>query len=666
RYGRELEDEIDTLSILIADKEEGLARRHDPRWLAVKVLENDHEVLGRLVSREVTAAAAKSTVHLESIFGAPPEVAIADRRYGFISGACQEVVRSTVEARHTASDRIDAIVTNRVLGLPIFFGLMYSVFWITFAFGADPADWIEAGFRWLSGTVRGWWPRGAESALMSFLADGVIGGFGSVIVFLPNIVLLFVAIAILEDSGYMARAAFIMDRVMHKIGLHGKSFIPMIIGFGCSVPAVMATRTVEPRRDRLVTILVLPLMSCGARLHIYMLIAPAFFPGRTALVVFSLYAIGIALAILSAKVLRATIFKGQSSPFVMELPPYRMPTVKGVAIHTWERAWLYLKKAATIILGTSIVLWVLTSYPKKQQLGRDYDRLATRAESKYMAGLRSLNAELGLPEDSEVLLNAARAGFDLRTEKGPRQKPGPRRVAENADEARIAPLKAGPNGERLTAFLEMTEAVASARTEFAEAVKDGWLQDGSAAYGAHKAALVARLALLEAGNPAAFKAAVRYLDEVGGRYDSALEDIARAKAAEYLSYSVAGRIGRAIAPVLRPMGFDWRVGTALIGALAAKEVFVAQLGIVYSVGNAGERPGALRERLKVDYSPLVAYCLMLFCLISAPCVATIAITRRESRSWKWAFFQFGALTALAFVVTSAAYLTGSLVGIGTG
>ncbi|HNX05827.1 MAG TPA: ferrous iron transport protein B, partial [Opitutales bacterium] len=297
--------------------------------------------------------------------GESPETAIAGARYGFISGACQECVRSTVESRYTMSDRIDSVVTSRVLGIPIFLGLMYLVFQLTFTLGDPFMGWIEAFFGWAGDLIGGWWPTGSESLLRSLLVDGVIGGVGGVIVFLPNILLLFLAISILEDSGYMARAAFIMDRVMHKIGLHGKSFIPMLIGFGCSVPAIMATRTLENRRDRLTTMLVVPLMSCGARLPIYALIIPAFFPKLWhAPMLWLIYFIGIALAILSAKLLRVTILKGESVPFVMELPPYRMPTLKGVVIHMWERGGLYLKKAGTIILGVSILLWALAKFPE--------------------------------------------------------------------------------------------------------------------------------------------------------------------------------------------------------------------------------------------------------------------------------------------------------------
>jgi ferrous iron transport protein B len=535
-YGQEIEDELAKIVGLLGKngyQTDGQASR----WIALKLLENDKEVKAKVNSSVISEQIEKSAAHIEKMLGEPPETAIAAERYGFISGACQEAVHSTIEIRHTRSDRIDAVVTNRLLGIPIFLGLMYLVFYLTFTIGDPPMGWIESFFGWLGETVGSWWPEGSESLLKSLLVDGIIGGVGGVIVFLPNILLLFLAIAILEDSGYMARAAFIMDRLMNKIGLHGKSFIPMLIGFGCSVPAIMATRTLESRRDRLTTMLVTPLMSCGARLPIYALIIPAFFPQTWhGPMLWTIYIIGIVLAVLSAKLLRSTIFKGESVPFVMELPPYRMPTLKGVLIHMWERGWLYLKKAGTIILGISILLWAMTTFP-------------------------------GLP-DTEA------ARFERERQA----------------------VHAGALTEA-----EQKEAVASIDNKEAE---------------------------------------------------------------EGLRYSIAGRIGRVLEPVIKPMGFDWKIGTALIGAFAAKEVFVAQMGIVHAIGEANEESETLRETLKKTYTPLVGFCIMLFCLVSAPCMATIAVTARESGSWKWAMLQLVGLTVVAYVLTVVVFQGGSLMGLG--
>ncbi|MHC4240693.1 MAG: ferrous iron transport protein B [Planctomycetota bacterium] len=358
-YGEEIEEELAKIRQLLPDNEQQLTEKYGSRWLAVKLLEQDRDVVAKVHSSELLDAVNHAVDHLTTIFAEEPEIIIADRRYGFISGACQETIRTTVELRHTTSDLIDAVLTNRFLGLPIFLILMYLVFLVTFKVGAYPMGWLEHLFQYAGATIAGFWPAGSESWLKSLLVDGVIAGVGGVLVFLPNILLLFFAIAILEDSGYMARAAFIMDRI------HGKSFIPMLIGFGCSVPAIMATRILENRRNRLTTIMVIPLMSCGARLTIYALIIPAFFHERwRGPMLWLIYLIGIALAVISAKLLRLTFFRGETTPFVMELPPYRMPTLKAVSIHMWQRGWMYLRKAGTIILAVSIILWAAMSYPR--------------------------------------------------------------------------------------------------------------------------------------------------------------------------------------------------------------------------------------------------------------------------------------------------------------
>ncbi len=533
-YGPEIEAEIAKLEEHI--QQAGIVLDGAPgRWLAIKLLEGDTQVREHLGNNGLVDAADKAAQRLESLLGDSPEALIADRRYGFISGACQEAVRSTVESRHSLSDRIDAVVTNRLLGIPIFLAMMYAVFYLTFTVGDPLMGWIEGGFEWLGGAVGGLWAEGSESLLRSLLVDGIIGGVGGVLVFLPNILLLFLAIAILEDSGYMARAAFLMDKLMHKIGLHGKSFVPMLIGFGCSVPAIMATRTLENRRDRLVTMLVVPLMSCGARLPIYALIIPAFFPQVWhAPMLWVIYVIGIVLAVVCAKLLKTTILRGETPPFVMELPPYRMPTLKSVGLHMWNRGGAYLKKAGTIILGISILLWAMQQWP-------------------------------GLPEDKAEAFAQQRATIEAKADLG-----------------------------------------AEARAE-------------------------------------------------------QLAEIDHAEAEAALEASLMGRVGHGLEPVLRPAGFDWKVSTAMVGAFAAKEVFVAQMGIVYSLGEEEDEESVpLRDKLQASYTPLQGFCIMLFCLISAPCMATIAITKRESNSWKWAMFQLGGLTVLAWIVTVAVYQVGSL------
>ena len=508
-YGDEIEEELMRIEATVTAEEPNLLDKYGSRWLAVKLLEQDSDITVKVHSKKVLDIVSAGIGHLKTIFADEPQIIMADRRYGFISGACQETIESTVESRHSTSDMIDAVLTNRTLGLPIFLLLMYLVFLMTFKIGEYPMGWLENFFDWVAKTIVTFWPPGSESWLKSLLVDGIIGGVGGVLVFLPNILLLFLAIAVLEDSGYMARAAFIMDQTMHRIGLHGKSFIPMLIGFGCSIPAIMGARILENRRNRFTTIMVIPLMSCGAKLTIYALIIPAFFKEQwRGPVLWLIYLIGIVLAIICIKELRLTVLKGQTIPFVMELPPYRMPTLKSVCIHMWQRAWMYIRKAGTIILAISIILWAAMSYPKISQ--------------QSLAGLNSEQA---------------------------RQK--------------------------------------------------------------------------------------------------------------QLAYSIVGRIGKTIEPALTPLGFDWKIGTALIGATAAKEVFVSQLGIVYAVGSADEGSQTLREKLQANYTPLTGFCIMLFCLISAPCVATFVMTKKETNSWRWALFQFFGLTALAYLLTFIVYQVGS-------
>jgi ferrous iron transport protein B len=297
--------------------------------------------------------------HLKNVYGEDAEVLIADGRYGFISGLLKDALKKPPVERRSLSDMIDKLIINRWLGIPIFLGLMYGVFQFVFTLSVPFMDWIDAFFGWLGGYAASISPEW----LGSLLADGIIGGVGSVLIFIPPIFLLFIAISILEDSGYMARAAFVMDRLMHKIGLHGRSFIPMILGFGCNIPGIMACRTIENPKDRLTTMLINPFMLCGARLPIFVLLVGAFFTAHQGLVMFSMYLLGILVAIAAAFVFRKTILKGESGHFVMELPPYRLPTISGVLIHMWERGRMFLVKAGTIIFGVVVVVWFLSSMP---------------------------------------------------------------------------------------------------------------------------------------------------------------------------------------------------------------------------------------------------------------------------------------------------------------
>ena len=498
-----------------------------PGWVATKLLVDDGRFVDRVRAAGGEAAvevAATQRQRLEAVAGTDIALYVTQRYFGFVDGLLREVRKQSADPDARAvSDAVDRILVHRILGLPIFAAVMYGIFWVTFTIGEIPMGWFETAFGALGSAISGLWPAGSDAPLRSLIVDGVIGGVGGVVVFLPNIVLLFAGLALLEDTGYMARAAFLMDRVMHRFGLHGKSFVPMMTGFGCSIPGIMATRTLENERDRLTTMLVLPLMSCGARLPIWMLLIPAFFaPVWRAPMLFFVYSFGILLAFVLALALRSSVLRGEEAPFVMELPPYRIPTLRAVATRMLERSWLYVRKAGTVILGISILMWFITAYPKKDS----YD-----VDAAVAAGQMTLS---------------------------------------------------------------------------------------------------------------------------GAEIDDA-------RAAEDLQFSVAGRVGKLIEPVIRPLGFDWKMGTAMIGAFAAKEVFVAQMGIVYAMGETDEESDGLRETLAADYSPLVGLSMMLFLLIAAPCMATVAVTRRESGSWKWALLQVGGLTAVAYVISLTVYQVGRLI-----
>jgi ferrous iron transport protein B len=369
-YGKEVEEELVSLEKFIPKK---LPEKYKPRWISLKLLEEDEEIISLIKKRDDGEAlikkAEKSRKHLESVYGEDIETILADARYSIITGLVRESVQKPSVSRIKLSNKIDKVVTNKIIGIPIFLLLMWLMFEITFNVGAPLVDLVDESMGILG-------EQAAELIiasngpewLMSLIVDGVIGGVGSIIVFVPNIFILFFIIAILEDCGYMARAAFVMDRLMHKIGLHGKSFIPMLLGFGCNVPAIMATRTLRNKRDRLLTILINPFMSCSARLPVYLLFVGVFFQESQGTILFSLYLLGIIMAILSGLLFSRTLFKGLSAPFIMELPPYRIPTIKGALIHMWESGSLFIKKAGGIIFIAVILIWILASLP----LGVEY------------------------------------------------------------------------------------------------------------------------------------------------------------------------------------------------------------------------------------------------------------------------------------------------------
>ncbi len=361
-HGHEIEDGIAKIQKYLKGNDL-LRLRYSTRWLALKLLEKDskaEEVIAALPECDQILSARDTAVRrVKEETGDDSETAIMDAKYGFIRGALQEAGYKVGQREDTyhVTHKLDALITSRWLGFPIFFALLFLMFEVTFMLGQYPMDWIDAGFAWMGDFIG---ENMSEGPLKAMLVDGIIAGVGSVIVFLPQILILYTFISLMEDSGYMARAAFIMDKLMHGMGLHGKSFIPLIMGFGCNVPAVMATRTVESRRSRLITMLVLPMMSCSARLPIYIMITGAFFTSQyQSLVMVSLYLVGIVLSVIAARVLSTWVIKGEDTPFVMELPPYRFPTTKAIFRHTWEKGKQYLKKMGGVILVASIIVWAM-------------------------------------------------------------------------------------------------------------------------------------------------------------------------------------------------------------------------------------------------------------------------------------------------------------------
>ena len=536
-YGEVLEKGI--TNVRHAIKHNGnVAKSLSKRYLSIKLLEGDPEI-ERFIqtlsgSETIIEERDRNVVQIEELLLEDSETAFTNARYGFISGALRETYEQNKIKEATSTQIIDLFVTHKVLGFPIFILFMWIMFEATFRLGAYPMEWIENLVSWIGNFVRG---NMSEGPLKDLLVDGIIGGVGGVIVFLPNILILYLFISFMEDSGYMARAAFIMDKIMHKMGLHGKSFIPLVMGFGCNVPAIMASRTIESRNSRMITMLVNPLMSCSARLPVYVLLAGAFFPKNASFILLSLYVCGILLAVVMARLFKRFLFKEEDVPFVMELPPYRMPTAKSIMIHMWEKAKQYLHKMGGVILVASIIIWFLGYFPRHSEMGDAFDKQIAEVE----------NAEL----DSK----------------------------------------------------EKTETIA---------------------------------------------------------------ELERLKNMEHQKNSYIGTIGQTIQPVLHPLGFDWKMSVSLLTGMAAKEVVVSTLSVLYTGDE--EDSQVLSERIKQDldeegnpvFTPLIALSLMLFVLIYFPCIATISAIVNESGSWKWGIFVIVYTCVLAWIVSFVVYQTGSL------
>lgn len=543
-YGNTIEDSIGRIQKEIR-KNIDIANRFSTRYLAIKLLENDKtglNLLKKCSNFVIIAHRCQTEIHkLEKEYGEKSETIITDAKYGFIAGALRETYTERSQKIIDKKRDLDLILTHKLWGFPVFIFFMWLMFQATFTVGSYPMEWIDAGVGYLGGLIDGNMPDGP---LHDLLVDGIIGGVGGVIIFLPNILILFFFISLMEDTGYMARVSFIMDRLMHKIGLHGKSFIPLLMGFGCNVPAIMATRTLGNRKDRIMTMMISPFMSCSARLPVYVLIISAFFPRNQGLVLFSIYIIGVLLAIVVALLLKKAVFSKEDVPFVMELPPYRIPTMKNTSIHMWHKGSQYLQKMGSFILLASILIWALSYYPRDVEYSKDYDGQITSIDTNTM-------------------------------------------LSNSEKEVQIS-------------------------------------------------------------------------------------DLELMKASEHQERSYIGKLGHFVEPAILPLGFDWKIGVSIITGLAAKEIVVGTMGILYHADlSADANSTSLVEKLqqqvhtsgklkgKKVYTPLVAFGFMLFILIYFPCVAVIAAINKES-NWKWATFTMVYTTAIAWLVAFITYQGGSL------
>ena len=585
------------------------------RWIAIKLLEKDADVIGKVMRFDNTEAVIQKAeaIREEIKDQVDLDVVFQEYRHRFAVEVYNKCLTQAPTQLVTRSDRYDKILTHRILGLPIFMVVMWLLFNFVNTVGAIPQAWITDGFTALQAWVVTVIP---EGQLQSLISDGIIAGVGAVLSFVPLILLLFLGISFLEDTGYMARAAFVIDRVMRACGLHGKSFIPLLLGFGCSVPSVMGARILDNYKDRMVTILITPFMSCSARLPVYTLFAAAFFPPEWAgTVVFGVYALGIVFGIVFAKIFRKYLFAGEAEPFVMELPPYHLPTLKATLTHMFERGIMYLKKAGTFILSASILVWFITTYPMDVEYSKDYDALHDQVAQTYEM------------KDAETL-----AHFGITTDE---QKDQVNEIVDN-----------------------MKSTVADATTQAEDAGEDApeiEVEDDSEAPELFND--------IKEQNEQLFPVAwSMYKNSVN--LDDENQKIDQEQNSEKLEQSYAAMFGKAINPVLKPLGFDWKIGVSLVAGLAAKEVVVSTLGTIYAVGGDTLHPQALTDYLQndPDFTPLVALTLMLFILIYPPCIAALAVIKRETGSWKWMLFMFFYENAFAWIACFIFYNIGLALG----
>lgn len=611
-YGDLLEGKI---SELVEELKQAGTVTYPLRWIAIKLLEKDADVIGKVMRFDNTEAVIQKAeaIREEIKDQVDLDVVFQEYRHRFAVEVYNKCLTQAPTTLETRSDRYDKILTHRVWGLPIFMLVMWLLFNFVNTVGAVPQGWIEDGFTALQEWVVTVIP---EGQLQSLISDGIIAGVGAVLSFVPLILLLFLGISFLEDTGYMARAAFVIDRVMRACGLHGKSFIPLLLGFGCSVPSVMGARILDNYKDRMVTILITPFMSCSARLPVYTLIAAAFFPPEwSGTVVFGVYALGIVFGIIFAKIFRKYLFSGEAEPFVMELPPYHLPTLKATLMHMFERGILYLKKAGTFIMAASILVWFITAYPMDVEYSKDYDGMKEQVAQEYEVKDAATLAQFGITADDQ------KEAVDKIVEDMKSTVKDATDAAEEAEED--APEVAVEEGS------EAPELFNDIKDENKDLFPAAW-------------AMYKNSANLDAEN----------------------QKIDEEQKSEKLEQSYAAMFGKAINPVLEPLGFDWKIGVSLVAGLAAKEVVVSTLGTIYAVGGDTDHPQALTDYLQNDphFTPLIALTLMLFVLIYPPCIAALAVIKRETGSWKWMLFMFFYENAFAWIACFIFYNIGRTLG----
>lgn len=667
-YGPDVDEALAELTPVV-DEAGFLTDKYPPRWVVLKYLEKDAEVIRQgqeadpEVSRTISARVDKLAAHLKTTLNTYPEAVIADYRYGYIASILRQGVTgglAEAQERIAYSDKMDRVLTHRLFGPLILAAILYLLYYITIELGAYPLGWVETFFEWLNGAVGDLM---SDGLLKSLVTSGIIDGVGGVLGFVPLIIIMFLLIAFLEDSGYMARVAYMLDRVFRFFGLHGASVMPFIvsggIAGGCAVPGVMATRTLRSPRERLATMLTAPFMSCGAKVPVFLLLVSIFFEENQALVMFLLTLAGWVAALLVARLLRSTIIKGEATPFVMELPPYRVPTLSGLLIHTWERAWQYIKKAGTIILAISILLWAAMTFPGlSEEDSAAFDSRTAELQKQWEAypskqladQISELQGELeglapGSPEAAAAKAKIEKAEEELGALPAGRLQAEVDELGEQLgklpENPKAAELKQSVEHYRAAlAKLAESDAGAKAIRKHLEEAEDAFAKTPS---GAIELLLAAKQEELDA------------LPEK--ELEARITEIENERSAATLRRSYAGRLGTALEPATAPAGFDWRTNIALIGGIAAKEVVISTLGTAYSLGEVDpDDDQSLADRIRADdnWTTANAVALLLFTLLYSPCFVTLAVIRKESGEWKWLFFSLFFNLALAYGVAIAA------------